>query len=134
MSGKNTEVNSIKSAVGISFFDVIVSAEYVKRGKPNPEGLLLTLRKLNQKRQNPIAANQCIVIEDSHWGLKAAKDAGMHSVAVTNSYEAEKLTLSDQIVDELSQLNIDELHKLIEELKKEEEVDNGETERSSDNS
>lgn len=95
-----------------NFFEAIVSAENVKKGKPNPEGLLLTLGKLNQNRQNPIAANQCIVIEDSHWGLKAAKDAGMHSVAVTNSYEAEQLTPAEQIVGQLDELSISKLQEL----------------------
>ncbi|GAG54641.1 unnamed protein product, partial [marine sediment metagenome] len=73
-----------------SFFAVIVSAEQVKKGKPDPEGPLLTLQKLNRivspaeaGIQNPILPNQCIVIEDSHWGLEAAKAAGMHTIAVT---------------------------------------------------
>jgi len=95
-----------------SFFEVIVSAEFVKKGKPSPEGFLLTLRKLNRNRQNPILPNQCIVIEDSHWGLEAAKAAGMHSVAVTNSYDADQLTLADKIVTRLGDLSIDALQEL----------------------
>ena len=95
-----------------SFFEVIVSAEFVKKGKPNPEGFLLTLRKLNHGRQNVILPNQCIVIEDSHWGLEAARAAGMHSVAVTNSYDADQLTLAEKIVTKLGDLSINDLQKL----------------------
>jgi beta-phosphoglucomutase len=95
-----------------SFFEVIVSAEFVKKGKPSPEGFLLTLKKLNIGRQNTILPNQCIVIEDSHWGLEAAKAAGMHSVAVTNSYDADQLTLADKIVTRLGDLSIDALQEL----------------------
>jgi beta-phosphoglucomutase len=95
-----------------SFFEVIVSAEFVKKGKPSPEGFLLTLRKLNHGRQNLILADQCIVIEDSHWGLEAARAAGMHSVAVTNSYEADQLTLAEKIVTKLGELSIDDLQNL----------------------
>jgi beta-phosphoglucomutase len=95
-----------------SFFEVIVSAEYVKKGKPSPEGFLLTLKKLNHGRQNVILANQCVVIEDSHWGLEAAKAAGMHSVAVTNSYDADQLTLAEKIVTRLGELSIDDLQNL----------------------
>ena len=52
------------------FFEAIVSAEQVRRGKPHPEGFLLALRKLNDGAVEPeVAADQCIVIEDSHWGL-----------------------------------------------------------------
>jgi beta-phosphoglucomutase len=94
------------------FFEVIVSAEFVKKGKPSPEGFLLTLRKLNRNRQNAILPNQCIVIEDSHWGLEAARAAGMHSVAVTNSYDADQLTLSEKIVTKLGELSIDDLQNL----------------------
>jgi beta-phosphoglucomutase len=94
------------------FFEVIVSAEFVKKGKPSPEGFLLTLRKLNRNRQNPIPPNQCIVIEDSHWGLEAARAAGMHTVAVTNSYDADQLAMAEKIVTGLGDLSIDNLQKL----------------------
>ena len=102
-----------------SFFEVIVSAEFVKKGKPNPEGFLLTLQKLNRNLrrtpdggQNPILPNQCIVIEDSHWGLEAARAAGMHTIAVTNSYDADQLTMAEKIVTGLGDLSIGVLQKL----------------------
>jgi beta-phosphoglucomutase len=94
------------------FFEAIVSAEFVKKGKPSPEGFLLTLRKLNRNRQNAILPNQCIVIEDSHWGLEAARAAGMHTVAVTNSYDADQLTMAEKIVTGLGDLSIGALQKL----------------------
>jgi len=101
------------------FFEVIVSAEQVKKGKPSPDGFLLTLRELNHSVipakagiQNPILPNQCIVIEDSHWGLQAAKTAGMHTIAVTNSYDAEQLALAEKVVARLSDLNMNDLQQL----------------------
>ncbi|MHC4461220.1 MAG: HAD family hydrolase [Planctomycetota bacterium] len=95
-----------------SFFAAIVSAEHVKKGKPDPEGFLLTLQKLNHEGQTQIESDQCIVIEDSHWGLKAGKAAGMHTIAVTNSYDADQLDVAEKIVTQLSELSIDDLHKL----------------------
>jgi len=94
------------------FFEVIVSAEEVKKGKPHPEGFLLTLQKLNEGRQSPIRANQCIAIEDSHWGLKAAKKAGMHTIAVTNSYSAQQLNQAEKIIARLDELSISDLQQL----------------------
>jgi beta-phosphoglucomutase len=94
------------------FFETIVSAEQVRKGKPSPDGFLLTLRKLNKGRQIPITAAQCVVIEDSHWGLAAAKAAGMHTVAVTNSYDAQQLALAEKIVTRLSDLSIGDLQQL----------------------
>jgi len=95
-----------------SFFLIIVSAEDVKKGKPNPAGFLLTLQKLNKESRQHISAGQCIVIEDSHWGLEAAKSAGMHTVAVTNSYDAEELSMAEKVVSKLSEVNIADLQQL----------------------
>ena len=94
------------------FFDVIVSGEQVKKGKPSPEGFLLTLQKLNKKAHPPIAASECIVIEDSRWGLQAARAAGMHTIAVTNSYGADQLSLAEKIVAKLTELTIADLQQL----------------------
>ena len=93
-------------------FEVVVSGEQVKKGKPDPEGFLLSLQRLNENRENPITANQCVVIEDSHWGLEAAKAAGMHTIAVTNSYDAEQLGMAEKIVNQLNELSIDDLQQL----------------------
>ena len=94
------------------FFETIVSAEQVRKGKPSPDGFLLTLCKLNKGRQIPITGAQCVVVEDSHWGLQAAKGAGMHTVAVTNSYDAQQLALAEKIVARLSELSISDLQQL----------------------
>ncbi|NLZ04620.1 MAG: HAD family phosphatase [Phycisphaerae bacterium] len=94
------------------FFKAIVSAEQVKRGKPHPDGFLLTLKKLNQRLRAPLPAKQCVVIEDSHWGLQAARAAGMHTVAVTNTYEAEQLAGAEKVVDRLDRLTLSDLEQL----------------------
>ena len=108
-----TEVEMILDEARLRhLFEVVVSGEQVKKGKPDPEGFLLSLQRLNEKRENPITANQCIVIEDSHWGLEAAKAAGMHTIAVTNSYDAEQLGMAEKIIDRLSELTIDDLQQL----------------------
>ena len=94
------------------FFEVIVSADEIEKGKPDPEGYLLALERLNQNDNNAILPDECIVIEDSHWGLEAGKAAGMHTVAITNSYAAEQLALAERIVGRLDELTIDDLQQL----------------------
>lgn len=94
------------------FFTVIVSGDQMKKSKPDPQGYLLTLQKLNRDRREPILASQCVVIEDSHWGLEAAIAAGMHTIAVTNSYGAEQLAMAEKIVTRLSELSISDLQQL----------------------
>ena len=109
------EIELILEGAGLrGFFSVIVSAEQVKRGKPYPDGFLLTLEKLNKETCDKIAPGECIVIEDSHWGLEAAKVAGMHTIAVTNSYDAKQLSLAEKIVARLDELTLPALQKLCE--------------------
>ena len=95
-----------------NYFDAIVSAEDVKRGKPDPEGFLLTLEKLNDLWPEPITAQRCIVIEDSHWGLKAARAAGMCTIAVTNTYDAAQLKQADRVVARLDELTMADLQRI----------------------
>ena len=95
-------------------FRAIVTADDVSRGKPDPEGFLLALEKLNETIDGDrILPQECVVIEDSGWGLAAARTAGMHTAAVTNTYPAEKLAdLADKIVGKLNELTMDDLSKL----------------------
>ena len=95
-------------------FRAIVTADDVGKGKPDPEGFLLALEKLNETIDgDQILPQECVVIEDSGWGLAAAKTAGMHTVAVTNTYPAEKLAnLADKIVGRLDELEMDDLGEL----------------------
>ncbi len=107
------EIELILEGAALSdYFDCIVSAEQVKRGKPHPDGFLMALKKLNEIDRGKIAANECIVVEDSRWGLKAAKSAGMHTVAVTNSYDAKQLAMAEKIVKRLDELTISDLQKI----------------------
>jgi beta-phosphoglucomutase family hydrolase len=94
------------------YFQVIVAADHVKRGKPDPEGFLLTLKKLNEKHAPEIKPADCIVIEDARWGLQAATAAGMHPVAITNSYDAKELAPCEKIISHLSELTIGDLKSL----------------------
>ncbi|MDO8644373.1 MAG: HAD family phosphatase, partial [bacterium] len=77
------------------YFQVIVSAEDVKNGKPNPEGFLLGLKKTVAHFRKKIRAAETLVIEDSPWGIEAARRAGMKCLAVTNSYKKKDLEKAD---------------------------------------
>jgi beta-phosphoglucomutase len=94
-----------------SHFVAIVAADHVTRGKPDPEGFLLALQQL-QQIDGSITAGDCVVIEDAHWGLNAARAAGMRTVAITNSYPADKLSMADRIVHQLDEITMDDLHGL----------------------
>jgi len=93
-------------------FEVIVTADDVKKGKPDPQGYLLTLNRLNDSGEK-VGLDECVVIEDSHWGLEAATAAGMKTVAVTNSYhEAQLADFTTKVVDRLDEITIDDLRSI----------------------
>ena len=96
-------------------FEVIVAAdtEGLGKGKPFPDGYLLTLEKLNEMGDGSIEPKNCIVIEDSHWGLEAAAAAGMARVAVTNTYPADELVdCADRVLARLGESSMNELEGL----------------------
>jgi len=99
----------------LSAFPVIVSAQDVKRGKPDPEAFLLALSRLNQLRPSfpPMAPSDCVVIEDSLHGVASARAAGMKCLAVTHSYSKQQLRgLADRVVDDLTEIEPKDLEKL----------------------
>lgn len=94
-------------------FEVVVTAEDVPHGKPDPAGYELALARLNENQAEKITPDQCVVIEDSRWGLEAARWARMHPVAVTNSYTASELDgLAELVVEDLGSLELEALRKL----------------------
>ncbi len=108
-----SEIETIlKKASLLDYFQTIVSAQDIKKGKPDPEGFLLALKQLNDRSDEQIPPNRCVVIEDSHWGLEAALAANMPTIAVTNSYDADQLTAADIVVTRLDNLTIEDLNKL----------------------
>lgn len=59
------------------YFEVICSADDERYGKPHPAVYLSALRKLG------LTASQCIVIEDSQSGYRAALSAGLKTLIVS---------------------------------------------------
>jgi len=105
----------IKAALALgdlqSCFEVIVSAQDVKRGKPDPEAYLTALDRLNRSGQHlPLQPHECLVIEDSLHGVQSARAAGMACVAVTHSYTRAQLEgHANRVVASLSELSVDDL-------------------------
>ncbi len=68
-----------------TYFPVIVGADDVVNGKPDPEVFLTAADRLG------VSAKQCIVFEDAPLGIEAARRAGMRVVAFTTMLSAEVL-------------------------------------------
>ena len=99
-----------------SYFHVLISAEDVKKGKPDPEGYRKAISHISKNfvpDSEILLPEECLVIEDSPWGIEAAKAAGAHCLAVTTSYPAEKLKQADWIFSGVAGLRPGEIKTLI---------------------
>jgi beta-phosphoglucomutase family hydrolase len=81
-------------------FNCIVFGQEVSESKPGPQIYLLAARKLE------VTPNDCVVIEDSPLGVKAAKTAGMKCLAITNTHPRQNLEEADRIVDSLENVDL----------------------------
>jgi beta-phosphoglucomutase family hydrolase len=91
----------------IGYFQAIVIGQEVTDGKPSPQGFLLAAKKLGVEPKN------CVVVEDAIAGVTAAKRAGMHCIAVTNTHPKESLAEADLIVDNLQEVAVSHLEQTL---------------------
>lgn len=73
--------------------------------KPDPAIYLYTAKKLDVKPE------ECIAIEDSAHGVKAAKRAGMYCIGINTAGDLEQLKEADHIIQGYNDLNLDLLIK-----------------------
>jgi mannitol-1-/sugar-/sorbitol-6-phosphatase len=92
-------------ATGLPEPRVLICAEDVTRGKPDPEGYLAAAHRLG------VEPDDCIVVEDAPAGLAAASAAGMRSVGVVGTYPMGALTDATHIVGSLPELRITDRHR-----------------------
>ncbi len=94
--------------------EFVLAGDVVSKKKPDPEIYLLALERTG------LAPDECIVVEDSHNGILAAKAAGLRAVATTNIYtENEDLSDASIVVTSLGDPDgekgiLKESHKALE--------------------
>ena len=91
-------------------FAVIVSAEDVTVGKPDPSGYLLTAQLLSEKMLKagpPLRPADCLVVEDAPKVIQSARSVGFRTLGVATSYPMVKLTDADWAVKSLEPAEVD---------------------------
>ncbi|TAI48410.1 HAD family hydrolase [Flagellimonas allohymeniacidonis] len=112
------EAKRITSIMGIhEKFNLVLTRDDVKNGKPDPEIYDLAKKRLG------LQSDECLVIEDSVNGIKAAQNANMTVFAVTNKVTRKsvhecQLLEPAYIVDQLEGLSA-RIYSFIESKKKE---------------
>src|SRR5262249_5875303 len=92
------------------FLDILSEPE-VEHRKPAPDLLIATLGRIGflLRDRNPVAPDECLVVECSPDGIEAARLAGMRSLAIAHSEPASALAAADFVRDSFGALDLDEI-------------------------
>src|SRR6187397_1289891 len=82
-------------------FNIIVAAEDVAVGKPDPSGYLLTAKLVSEKIKHDLKPADCLIVEDAPTVIASTKKVGFKTLAVATSYPLEKLSEADYAVKTL---------------------------------
>ena len=104
-SAPRANINVILEALAAAhYFQAIVSAEDVRRGKPDPEVYLTAASRVGASPE------RCIVVEDAVAGIEGARRAGMSSIGVSRNG---KHLGADVVVQSLDLLDSDAFETLV---------------------
>ena len=87
-------------ASGVPLPRVMITAESIERGKPDPDCYLKGAAALG------VPAADCVVVEDAPIGAAAARAAGMRLIALTTTHRADQLEPADLILPDLTHLTV----------------------------
>lgn len=85
------------------YFDVLIDASEVMKGKPDPEIYL----KASEKLRCP--PKHCLVFEDSMPGIQAAQKAGMKVIALATSHPVERLQSAEWVVKDFTEISFNSI-------------------------
>lgn len=100
-------------------FKVLVTAEDVAEGKPDPEGYRRALMALNEDPPLPARLfhpHEVLAIEDSPAGLVAAGELGLVTLGIAHTYPVQQLERADAVAPALVGLGLDRLQGLFAEV------------------
>jgi sugar-phosphatase len=100
-SGSSDLIGNRLTGAGLSHPGVIVSADDVARGKPDPEGYLLGAARLGWP------STEVAVVEDAAVGVAAGLAAGSTVIAVATTHPAAKLRAASVTVTDLTRLSVE---------------------------
>lgn len=98
----------LENTIGSDYFEVIAAGDIVANKKPAPDIYNYVLEKLDLPTEN------CLVIEDSEQGLKAATNAGLKTVITINNYtQNDNFEAAFLVLNSLENITLEFLKNLI---------------------
>lgn len=88
-------------SAGLPIPEVLIGADLVTKGKPDPEAFLMAAARLG------VAPERCLVVEDSTAGIAGGIAAGMQVLGVTTHYAADELGAPVSVSDFLPPFSLD---------------------------
>lgn len=77
----------LKQAEIDRYFETIVTGDDITHGKPDPDGYLLAIDRLNKLDPDlNLSVAECLSIEHTFTGIETAKQAGIKVVAIAHTY------------------------------------------------
>jgi beta-phosphoglucomutase family hydrolase len=106
-STSRANIETIFDMIGLrGTFAAVVSAEDVRRGKPDPEVFLTGARAIGRP------ADRCVVFEDAHVGIEAGLAAGCKVIAVATTHPVADLGRAHRAVASLEEVDWPVLREL----------------------
>jgi beta-phosphoglucomutase family hydrolase len=81
------------------YFDALVSADDVKKSKPDPETWILCAERLK------VSPSDCLVFEDAPKGVESAANAGMDTVVITTMHEPHEFSQYKNVIGFIKNYN-----------------------------
>ncbi|MEZ0263315.1 MAG: HAD family hydrolase [Phycisphaerae bacterium] len=96
------EIEAMLEGIGLrDCFKVIVAAEDVAVGKPDPSGYLMCTEQLGKKVKKKLTPADCLIVEDAPSVIKNVRAVGFQVLGVATSYSPEKLGDANYVVKDL---------------------------------
>jgi beta-phosphoglucomutase len=90
-------INLREIGLDTSLFGAVINGLQVEKKKPFPDIFIKAAAELGLRPE------QCLVVEDAVSGVRAAKEAGCRCLALTTSFDRNRLTEADWIARDLSE-------------------------------
>ena len=106
-SSERKFINFIVQSLGIDGkFDTLESGDELPQSKPDPAIYLQTAAHLM------VEPKECVVIEDTENGARAAKAAGMYCIGFRSPHSGQQdLSMCDEVVDDMSDIHLQKFFK-----------------------
>jgi beta-phosphoglucomutase len=98
------------------YFETLVCGDDINQSKPDPEGYLLSIDRLNKLHPElNLQPSECLAIEDTFAGIQAVKSAGIQVVAIAHTYPFHMLQRrANWTIDCFADLELDRVNKYFE--------------------